>query len=72
MNNNSFFDKTKKLPSAGKIVRYALIALAVVFVIIVASSCWYTVDEQQQAVVTTFGKVTGTTDAGIHFKSFRR
>ncbi len=68
MNNNSFFDKTKKLPSPKKIVRYVLIALAAIFLIVLLSSCWYTVDEQQQAVVTTFGKVTGTTDAGMHFK----
>ncbi|MBR2848054.1 MAG: FtsH protease activity modulator HflK [Clostridia bacterium] len=37
-------------------------------VIAIASTCWYTVDEKQQAVVTTFGRVTATADAGIHFK----
>ena len=31
-------------------------------------SCFYTVDDKQQAVVTTFGKVTDITDAGVHFK----
>ena len=31
-------------------------------------SCFYTVDDKQQAVVTTFGKVTGVTDAGVHFR----
>ena len=31
-------------------------------------TCFYTVDDKQQAVVTTFGKVTDTTDAGLHFK----
>ncbi len=68
MNDKGFFDKTKKLPNPGKIVRYVMIALAVAVVVAVASTCWYTVDEQQQAVVTTFGKVTGTTGAGMHFK----
>lgn len=66
--NKSFFDKTKKQPDVGKIARYVVIALAVVFVLALISSCWYTVDEQQQAVVTTFGKVTNTTGAGIHWK----
>ncbi len=28
----------------------------------------YTVDDKQQAVVTTFGKVTDVTDAGVHFR----
>ena len=31
-------------------------------------TCFYTVDDKQQAVVTTFGKVTDVTDAGVHFK----
>ena len=32
------------------------------------STCWYTVDDKQQAVVTTFGRVTDITDPGLHFK----
>ena len=31
-------------------------------------TCFYTVDDKQQAVVTTFGKVTDITDAGVHFR----
>ena len=44
---------------------------AVVIVLILfslAGTCFYTVDDKQQAVVTTFGKVTDVTDAGVHFK----
>ena len=44
-----------------------VIVLAIVLVI-AAGSCFYTVDDKQQAVVTTFGKVTDVTDAGVHFK----
>ena len=33
-----------------------------------AGSCFYTVNDKQQAVVTTFGKVTDVVDAGVHFK----
>lgn len=46
-----------------------IITLAVATVLIItAATCWYTVDDKQRAVVTTFGKVTETTDAGMHFK----
>ena len=48
-----------------KIVITAILLLLIVGLV---STCWYTVDEKQQAVVTTFGKVTDVTEAGIHFK----
>ena len=58
--------KDIKLPKVKPIV---YIALGLVAVMLFASlSCFYTVDDKQQAVVTTFGKVTGITDAGFHFK----
>ena len=41
-----------------------LFAVIVVF----GLTCYYTVDDKQQAVVTTFGKVTDITDAGVHLK----
>ena len=44
-----------------------MIALAIILFIGV-STCFYTVDDKQQAVVTTFGKVTAINDAGVHFK----
>ena len=44
-----------------------IVALAI-FLAVGAMSCWYTVDDKEQAVVTTFGKVTDITDAGLHFK----
>ncbi len=47
----------------------ALAALAVVAVVVFGVlTCFYTVDDKQQGVVTTFGKVTDVTDAGLHFK----
>ena len=45
--------------------------ILVFLAIILASgllSCFYTVNDKQQAVVTTFGKVTDVTDAGVHFR----
>ena len=57
-----FHVKPKKIGTIAVIVALALILL------IGGTSCFYTVDDKQQAVVTTFGKVTDITDAGVHFK----
>ena len=48
--------------------RFVLIALAVVAVLIGLLTCFYTVDDKQQAVVTTLGRVSDITDPGLHFK----
>ena len=46
-----------------------IIVIAVLAAVVLAGlTCFYTVDDKQQAVVTTFGKVTNITDAGVHFK----
>lgn len=58
----------KRKISARGIVRRVVIGLVVVLVLVMAGTCFYTVDDKQQAVVTTFGKVTDVTDAGVHFK----
>ena len=52
------------LKRLGKIM---LAAAAVLALLIGAGTCFYTVDDKQQGVVTTFGKVTDITDAGVHF-----
>ena len=51
-----------------KVGRIILIASIALFLIIGVLTCVYTVDDKQQAVVTTFGKVTGTVEPGLHFK----
>lgn len=58
----------KKQRNFKKIGRTITIAVLVAAALIIASTCYYTVDDKQQAVVTTFGKVTDITDAGVHFK----
>ena len=45
-----------------------LIAVLVLVVAVASLSCFYTVNDKQQAVVTTFGKVSDITGAGVHFK----
>ena len=54
-----------KIKNLGKI---ALSAVLVIVLAIGSLTCFYTVDDKQQAVVTTFGAVTDITDAGVHFK----
>ena len=75
MNDNGTYrwvkDNTPKprQPVNWKKIRTAvLVSVLALAVLIGASSCFYTVDDKQQAVVTTFGRVTDVTDAGLHFK----
>ncbi len=51
-----------------KMKKGLVIALVALLLVIGISTSFYTVDDKQQAVVTTFGKVTDITDAGVHFK----
>ena len=52
-----------------KKVRRVIVTAALALVVLLAAlSCFYTVDDKQQAVVTTFGRVSDITDAGLHFK----
>ena len=51
-----------------KLGKFVVIGAVVLAVLIGVMTCFYTVDDKQQAVVTTFGKVTDITDAGLHFK----
>ena len=64
--------KPPKMPREFKVPQIkpaVIIAIVLVAAIALASfSCFYTVDDKQQAVVTTFGKVSAITDAGFHFK----
>lgn len=58
----------KKKPSFRSWIRTAVIAAVCLAVLNLGATCFYTVDDKQQAVVTTFGKVTDVTEAGVHFK----
>ena len=60
--------KKGKGPNFSKLGRAIPLILLVLVLVAAAMTCWYTVDDKQQAVVTTFGKVTDITSAGVHFK----
>ena len=66
--NWSAYNKQPKKPvNMKKVGRNLLLVLLALILVIGGSTCFYTVDDKQQAVVTTFGKVTAITDAGVHF-----
>lgn len=70
--NNNFYTqrpvRRKWTPDGKKIRRGLTAAVIALLLVTVGMTCWFTVDDKQQAVVTTFGRVTDTVDAGVHFK----
>lgn len=58
----------KKMPDFKRAAKNVLVIVLFMTILMMAGTCFYTVDDKQQAVVTTFGKVTDVTDAGVHFK----
>ena len=69
-NSSGFYSySTGKQPvDKQKLKKMIIIGAVALIVLIGVLTCFYTVDDKQQAVVTTFGKVTDVTDAGLHFK----
>ena len=49
-------------------VRHFAVILCVIFVVLVLVSSTYTINEQEQAVLTTFGVAKPVTESGLHFK----
>ena len=59
-------ENKKSIPQ--KVVRIILLAAVALALLIAVLTCFYTVDDKQQAVVTTLGRVSDITDPGLHFK----
>ena len=66
--SGSFGNYTPKSVDPKKLKKIIVISVVVLVLLIGSITCFYTVDDKQQAVVTTFGKVTEITNAGVHFK----
>ena len=49
--------------------RLVIIILAIIFLIVLIASALYVVDQTEEAVILTFGKVTTITGPGLHFKA---
>lgn len=66
---NQSFRSLKKMPKAGKYVKRIIIAaMAAAVIIILGSDCTYQIQEQEQAVLSTFGVPKAVTETGLHFK----
>ena len=61
--------KKNKTPDFSKLTQRLPLLFLALALVMAAMTCWYTVDDKQQAVVTIFGKVTDITSAGVHFKA---
>lgn len=58
----------RKRPDIKKILRTALVVLLILVLLSTVMGSFYNVSEQQNAVVTMFGKVIRTDTAGLYFK----
>lgn len=61
---NSSTNNIQSFP-VGKIIKYVLIILVV---LVIAYNSFFSISEQEAAVVTTFGQASSVTDSGLHFK----
>jgi len=71
--NKSSFNGSKPIRTfdpvnSKKIMKWIFIGTIVIFVLLILATSYYTVSDKEVAVVTTFGSVTNTTEAGVHFK----
>ena len=58
----------KGTSAVGKVKTVIRIAVVAVVVVILLAGSWYTVKEEEQAVVCTFGTPHAVTEPGLHFK----
>lgn len=65
---NAFQRKRPNVPKAKPSGRMTGIVVLAVILIFAALQIFYNVNEQEQAVVTRFGKVTDVKTAGLYFK----
>ncbi len=67
-NHQNESKKKKKNKISGSFRKIAMIAAAVLVIGILTLESLYSVGEQEQGVVTTFGKATAVTTSGLHVK----
>ena len=61
--------KSQKPVNGKKVTKLVLIGLLALVVVVGALTSFYTIDDKQQGVVTTFGQVTDVVEPGLHFKA---
>ena len=67
-NGRGFTMGPGNMPDIGKILKLAATVLVCIIIASAVLGCFYRVNEQQNAVVTQFGKVVRTDTAGLYFK----
>lgn len=71
-NNQGFYEnnqqKPKKPMNVKRLGKTIGIAAAAIVILLLAVNMTYQIKEQEQAVVTTFGKAKAVTTSGLHFK----
>lgn len=62
--------ENNKVPSmnSGKVTAIIKIVIAIFVVLLFVGNCYYTIQEEEQAVVCTFGSPKAVTTPGLHFK----
>ena len=68
MNQKGNFNFSGNKLDLKKVKTTLIVLFVLLFVGIGTLTCFYTIDDKQQGVVTTFGKVTDISDPGLHFK----
>ena len=53
---------------AKTVLRVVKIVVTVLVILVLGFNCYYTIGEQEQAVITTFGKAEAVSTPGLHFK----
>ncbi len=62
-------DMEEKVKNAAKRAkRFVTFGLALAFLLVLGTGSFYNIEEQEQAVLTTFGKAVSVTAPGLHFK----
>jgi len=51
-----------------KLKRVMILVIVAIAAVLLSTSCWFTIGEEEQAVVCTFGKPAAVTEPGLHFK----
>lgn len=51
-----------------RVIGILKIAAVIILILVIANSAWYSVEEEEQAVVCTFGQARAITQPGLHFK----
>lgn len=66
-NTNDMFGNANKV-NKGKARSIAMIAVIIVILMVLVSESYYSIQEEEQAVVCTFGSPKAVTTPGLHFK----